>query len=80
MSGWGWGMKLLFIEQNLHHLDSGLCNAGTWAEDGSYTSLVEEVVVLSGNDTTGNDHDVLTTQFLQLLNELRDERLVTSSQ
>ena len=70
--------QLLFIEQNLHHLDSGLRNGSTGTEDGSDASLIEEVVVLGGNDTTSNDHNVLTTKLFQLFNQLRNERLVTS--
>ena len=71
---------LLLIQQDVHDFASGLGHGGTGTEDGSDTSLVEEVVVLGGDDTTGNDHDVLTTKFLQLLDELRNEGLVTGSQ
>ena len=73
-------LSLLFFEQDLHHFDGGLCDAGAGAEDGGDACLVEEVVVLGGNDTASDDHDVLTTKLLQLFDELRDERLVTSGE
>ena len=71
---------LLFVKQDLHHLDSSLGNRCTRTEDGCYACLVEEVVVLGRNHTTGDDHNVLATQFLQFLDQLRDERLVASCQ
>ena len=49
-------------------------------EDGGYACFIEEVVVLRGNDTTGNHHDVLATEFLQFLNHLRHEGLVSCSE
>ena len=33
--------------------------------------------VLRGDDTTGGDHDIRTAEFLELLDDLRDEGLVT---
>ena len=72
-----YGLPRLFLEQEVHHLNSSLGNGSTRTEDGSYASLVEEVVVLSGNHTTGNDHDIIAAQLVEFLDELRDERLVT---
>ena len=72
--------SLLLVEQDLHHLDGGLGNAGARTEDGGDAGLIEEVVILGGDDTAGDDHDVLTTKLLQLFDELRDERLVTSGE
>ena len=72
--------SLLLVEQDLHHLDGGLCDAGSGAEDGGDAGLVVEVVVLGGDDTAGDDHDVLTTKLLQLFDELRDECLVTGGE
>ena len=68
------------FQQDVHDFAGSLCYAGTGAEHGSHTGLIEEVVVLSGNYTAGNDHDVLATQFLQLFDELGNEGLVASSQ
>ena len=71
---------LLLAQQNVHDFAGGFGHGGTGTEDGGNASLVEEVVVLGGDDTTGNDHDVLATELLQFLDELRDEGLVTGSQ
>ena len=37
---------LLFVKQDLHHLDSSLGHGSTGTEDGCDTCLIEEVVVL----------------------------------
>ena len=71
---------LLLAQEDVHDFAGGLGHGGTGTEDGSDASLVEEVVVLGGDDTTGDDHDVLATEFLQFFDELRDEGLVTGSQ
>ena len=54
----------LLTKQKLHHLDSRIRDGGTRTEDASYASLLEEVVVLSGNHATGGDHDVLAAQLV----------------
>ena len=60
------------------HNDLGaICNRGTRAKDSGNAGFVEEVVVLRGDDTTGGDHDIRTAEFLELLDDLRDEGLVT---
>lgn len=69
----------LFVE-NLKHLDSGQRNSCAGTEDSRYACLVEEVVVLSGDNTAGSDKDIFTTKFLKLLNNLRDESLMTGSE
>ena len=61
----------------MHNDLSGIRNRGTRAEDGGNASFVEEVIVLRGDDTTGGDHDIRTAEFLELLDDLRDEGLVT---
>lgn len=69
-------MRLL-LHQQLHNHFGGVGNRGAGTEDGGNTGFVEEVVVLRGDDTTGGDHDIRTTEFLELLDDLRDEGLVT---
>ena len=61
----------------MHDHLSGVGNRGAGTEDGGDTGFVEEVVVLRGDDTTRSDHDVGTAEFLELLDDLRDEGLVT---
>jgi len=61
----------------LHYDLGGVGNRGTRAEDGGNAGFVEEVIVLRGDDTTGGDHDIRTAEFLELLDDLRDEGLVT---
>ena len=66
-----------FLHQQLHYHFSGVGNRCARAEDGGNAGFVEEVVVLRGDDTTGSDHDIRTAEFLELLDDLRDEGLVT---
>ena len=68
---------ILFTKENVHHFNSSFSYRCTRSEDGGHASLIEEVVVLGGNHTSGNHHDVFTSQTLQFRDELRDERLVT---
>ena len=70
----------LLAKQEFHHLASSLGHGSTGTEDSGYASLVKEVIVLCGDDTAGNDHDVFAAEFLQLFNQLRDEGLVTCGQ
>ena len=67
----------LFLHQELHYHFGGVCNRGARTEDGGDAGFVEEVVVLRGDDTTSGDHDIRTAEFLELLDDLRDEGLVT---
>ena len=67
----------LFLHQELHNHFSGVGNRGAGAEDGGNAGFVEEVIVLRGDDTTGGNHDIRTAEFLELLDDLRDEGLVT---
>ena len=67
----------LFLHQQLHYHLGGMGNRGAGAEDSGYTCLVEEVIVLCRNDTTGGNHDIRATELLELLDNLRDEGLVT---
>ena len=69
-------MRLL-LHQKLHYHFSGVGNRGARAEDGGDTGFVEEVVVLRGDDTARSNHYVGTAEFLELLDDLRDEGLVT---
>ena len=61
----------------MHYHFSGVGNWCARTEDGGNAGFVEEVIVLRGDDTTGGNHDIRTTEFLELLDDLRDEGLVT---
>ncbi len=67
----------LLLHQQLHNDLGAIGNRGAGAEDGGNAGFVEEVVVLRGDDTTGSDHYIGTAEFLELLDDLRDEGLVT---
>ena len=69
---------MLFLHgvEEFHHLDGALGNWCTGAEDGGYAGIEEALVVLRRDNSTGDDHDVLTTEFLELFDELRKEGLV----
>ena len=67
----------LLCHEELHDGACRLRYIRAWTKDGGYACLVEEVVVLCGDDTTGNHHDVLATEFLQFINHLRHEGLVS---
>ena len=69
-------MRLL-LHQQLHDNFCRIRHRRTRTEDGGNAGFVEEVVVLRGDDTTGGDHDIRTAEFLELLDDLRDEGLVT---
>ena len=69
-------MRLL-LHQQLHNHFRRIGYRGAGAEDGGNAGFVKEVIVLRGDDTTGGDHDIRTTEFLELLDDLRDEGLVT---
>ena len=74
-----WG-GLLLCHQEVHDGACRLRYIRARTEYGGYACLVEEVVVLRGDDTTGNHHDVLATEFLQFINHLRHEGLVSCSE
>jgi hypothetical protein len=40
-------------------------NTHTWSKDGSTTGLVQEVIVLRRNDTTGHHHNIPGTQTME---------------
>ena len=42
---------LFLAEEDVHDFAGSLGHGGTGTEDGGYASLVEEIVVLSGDDT-----------------------------
>ena len=65
------------MHEQLHHHFCGVGDRSTRTEDGGDAGFVEEVVVLRGDDTTGSNHDIRTPEFLELLDDLRDEGLVT---
>ena len=69
-------MQLLLHEQ-LHNYFRAISNRSTRTKDSGNAGFVEEVIVLRGDDTTGGDHDIRTTEFLELLDDLLDEGLVT---
>ena len=53
----------LFLHQELHYHFRGVCNRSTRTKDSRYTCLIQEVIVLRGDDTTGGDHDIRTAEF-----------------
>ncbi len=67
----------LFLHQELHYHFCGVGNRGAGTKDGGNTGFVQEVIVLRGDDTTSGDHDIRTAEFLELLDDLRNEGLVT---
>ena len=69
--------RQLLLHQQLHDNFCRIRHRGAWTEDGGDTGFVEEVIVLRGDDTTGGDHDIRTVEFLEFLDDLRDEGLVT---
>ena len=72
-------MRLL-LHQELHYNLCRVSYRGSGTEDGCDAGFVQEVIVLCGDDTTGGDHDVGATEFLEFLDDLRDEGLVTGCQ
>ena len=67
----------LFFVEYLKHLDGRQRDTCAGAEDGGYAGLVEEVVVLSGNHTACSNEDILAAKFLELLDNLRNQGLVS---
>ena len=65
------------MHQELHNHFSAVCNRGAGTEDGGDAGFVEEVVVLGRNYSARSDHDIRTAEFLEFLDDLRDEGLVT---
>ena len=64
----------------MHYDLCGVSYRSSGTEDGGDAGFVEEVVILCGDDTTDSDHDVRATEFLEFLDDLRDEGLVTGCQ
>ena len=71
--------KLVF-QHDFQDLTSCFGYRCTRTKDGCYTCFIQEVVILSRNNTTGKYQDIFTTQFLQLGNKLRYQGLVSGSQ
>ena len=65
------------FDEALEHLDSCGSYWGTRPEDCCGAILVELVVVLSWDNTTYNNHDILTTELLELCEDLWNEGEVT---
>ena len=70
----------LLTQQDLEDLDGSGSDRSTRAEDSGSTGLVQIVVVLVRDDTTNDNHDIFTAQFLELFDNLRYQRLVAGSQ
>lgn len=66
--------------KNFEHLDGRGRDSCSGAKDCGYTSFVEEVVVLGGNDTSGCDEDVLAAEFLELGDDLGNQSLMASGE
>ena len=73
-------LVLEFLVQELDHLDHGLRDRGTRAEDGHGAVAIEFVVVLGRDDTAHHHEDVLTAELLEFRDDLRDEGLVAGGQ
>ena len=73
-------LPLAGLAQDLHNLDSCSSHWSTRAEDSCSTVLIELVVVLSRDNTTHNNYDILSTELLELSDDLRNECEVTSSE
>ena len=67
-----------FLHEKLHNNFRRIGYRGSRAEDGGDAGFVQEVIVLCGDDTTGGDHDVGSAEFLEFLDDLRDQCLMTS--
>ena len=67
----------LLSEQEFHYLHGSFGYAGAGAEDGGGACLVEEIVVLGGDYTAYYYHDILAAQFLEFLDNLRNQGLMT---
>ena len=52
--------------KNFEYLARSFGYRSTRAKDSRYTGLVKEVIILCRNNSTGNYHNILATQFLQL--------------
>ena len=61
------------FQHDFHNLTSSLGNRSTRAEDGYYTSLVQEVVVLCRDYTTGKHEDVFAAELLEFFHQLRNQ-------
>src|SRR5574344_1045503 len=70
----------LVFQQEFHDGAGGFGYGSTGAKDTGYTSLVQVVVVLGGDDTTGDDQDVFAAQLLELFNDLGYQGFVTGGQ
>mmetsp|Transcript_7682 Transcript_7682/g.12905 ORF Transcript_7682/g.12905 Transcript_7682/m.12905 type:complete len:637 (+) Transcript_7682:3-1913(+) len=58
---------------------AGLGDGSSRAKDAVDTVVIEELVILVGNDTSTDEDHVGDTLCLEFLDELRDQRLVSSS-
>ena len=70
----------LFLHKQLHDHLGTISNRSTGTKDGGDAGFIQEVIVLCGDDTTCGDHDVGSAEFLEFLDDLRDEGLVTGCQ
>ena len=81
MALWRLSYSLLFFTvEYLDHLDGGYGDACSGAEDSSYTCLIQEVVVLGRDYTSGGYDDVLAAELLELFDYLRNQSLVAGCQ
>ena len=69
--------RFLLLHEQLHYHFRTIGNRSTRAEDGGNAGFVEEVIVLCRYYSTRSNHDIRTAEFLELLDDLRDEGLVT---
>src|SRR5690554_4435732 len=68
--------KALLGHQHAHDIARRLGDGATRTEDGGYTGTVQEVVVLRGDHSPGNHHDITAAQAFQLFDHLRYQRFM----
>ena len=65
------------MHQELHNDFRAIRHRSTRTKDSRYACLIQEIVILGRNYSARSNHYVGTAEFLELLDDLRDEGLVT---
>ena len=74
------GFFLRPLDEKGQELDACLGDIRARCEDRHGTVLVEIIVVLHGDNAADADHDVVAAELLQLIYQLRQERVVSCSE
>ena len=69
--------SLFVLKQQFHDLACRFCDRCARSEDCHYACLIEEVVILRGDDSSGEYEDIVASHLLQLGDDLRDEGFVS---